>query len=264
MVLGVGRSSGGVLVDPSLPLEDVNARLGVASVGLGHTFDLATRTALLVVALPYARARASGRIEEETREVTRVGWADSRVKLSVNLMGGRALRPREFATARRGPIVGASVTLVPPIGQYHADRLINLGSNRWSYKPELGYSTQVGPWSFDAYGGVWLFTTNESFYPGTAKREQDPVVAIQGHASYTVRPRLWIAFDATWYSGGSTTIDGVDKADLQRNSRIGATISIPLGARQSLKGSYSTGATTRIGSDFDTIGFAWQMIWIRR
>jgi hypothetical protein len=115
----------------------------------------------------------------------------------------------------------------------------------------------------DGYGGVWLFSANDDFYPSSAKREQDPVVALQAHLSYTIKPGLWAAFNSTWYSGGTSKVDGVSKLDLQRNSRVGVTVSLPLGARQSLKASYSTGATTSIGGDFDTLGVAWQMIWIR-
>jgi hypothetical protein len=263
LVLGVARSSGGVFTDPSLPLEDVHATLGVATVGVGHTFDLFTRTALVVAAMPYARGKATGRIEEATREATRVGWADARLRLSVNLLGGRASTPAEFVKARRSTIVGASLTTVPPTGQYHRDRLVNLGSNRWSFKPEAGVSVPIGRWTVDGYGGVWLFTGNDQFFPGLARREQDPVLALQGHVSYTVRRQLWVAFNATWYTGGTTTVDGIEKADLQRSTRIGATISLPLTARQSLKAAFNTGATTRIGGDFDTISVAWQMVWFR-
>ena len=263
LVIGVGRSTGGVLVDPSLPLEDVHARLGVGSVGVGHTFDLASRTALVVAALPYARARATGRVDERFGEVERAGWADARVRLSVNLFGDRALRPREFAAARRGPIVGASLSVAAPTGRYRSEWLVNIGSNRWSYKPEIGLSIPVGRWTFEGYSGVWIFTNNSAFYPGASLREQAPVTALQGHVSYTVRPRLWIAFDGTLYSGGATTVNGIGKADLQRNSRLGTAISIPLGRRQSIRGTFSTGATTRIGGDFDTVGVSWQMTWIR-
>ena len=263
LVLGLGRSSGSVLIDPSLPFEDVEARLGVATVGAGHTFNLVSRTALLVGVVPYARARASGRVEEASSSVERSGWADARLKLSVNLLGGRALRPREFAAAPRGPILGASLSVGAPTGTYRSEHLVNLGSNRWSYKPEVGVSVPVGRWTLDAYGGVWFFTTNDSFFPGTFIREQAPVAAIQGHVSYTVRPRLWLAFDATFYSGGTSRINGVDKADLQRNSRLGAAISVPAGRRQSIKAAYSAGATTRIGGDFRTLAVSWQMTWLR-
>ncbi|HEX5110493.1 MAG TPA: transporter [Vicinamibacterales bacterium] len=264
LVFGAGRSNGGVLTDPSVPFEDVEATIGIATAGVGHTFDLFSRTALVVAALPYGRGHATGRIEEATREATRVGWADARTKLSVNFFGGRALRAREFAQAPpRGTIVGVSLTVVAPTGQYHADRLVNLGSNRWSYKPEAGISVARGQWTFDGYGGIWLFGDNDEFFPGASLREQDPVVALQGHVSYTIRRQFWVAFDGTWYSGGTSSVDGVDKADLQRNSRVGVTASYPLGARQSIKGAFSSGATTRVGGDFNTLSIAWQMVWIR-
>jgi hypothetical protein len=92
-------------------------------------------------------------------------------------------------------------------------------------------------------------------------RTQEPVVALQAHVSYTFRRQLWTAFDATWYSGGTSTVNGIQKADLQRNSRIGGTVSLPVGRRQSIKFSGSTGATTRIGADFHTFGAAWQLTW---
>jgi hypothetical protein len=263
LVLAVGRSHGSVFLDPALPIEDVQATLGAATVGLGHTFDIFTRTALIVGTMPYARGTVSGRIQETAREVTRTGWGDARVKLSVNLLGGRALRPREFVRIRRSPIVGLSMTMVMPAGQYHGDRLVNPGSNRWAWKPEAGLSIPVKRWTIETYGGVWLFAANNDFYPGGIRREQDPIVALQQHVSYTLRPRLWVAFDATWYSGGTTTIDGVDRGDLQRNSRVGITVSCPVAANQSIKAAYSTGATTRVGGDFNMLALAWQFVWSR-
>lgn len=260
---GIGRSSGGVVTDPSLPIDDVHATLGLLTAGIGHTFDLFGRTALFVAVLPFARAHATGSVGDATREASRTGTADARLKLSANLIGGAARRPREFAAAKRTTIVGVSLTAFVPTGQDLPSKLVNLGSNRWAFKPEVGVSVPVRRWTLDGYAGVTFFTANDEFYPGTSRLEQDPVTALQAHASYTLRPRLWAAFDATWYSGGTTSVNGVSKANLQRNSRVGATLSLPLAARQSLKFAYSTGATTRIGGDFDTFVVAWQMIFIR-
>jgi hypothetical protein len=162
----------------------------------------------------------------------------------------------------RSTIVGVSLTALLPTGQYDSSHLINLGTHRWAFKPEAGISVPIRRWTLDGYVGVWLFTANDEFFPGNIRRTQDPITAIQGHVSYTIRPRLWLAFDSTWYSGGTTSLDGVPKSDLQRNSRAGAAISLPLGTRQSLKIAYSTGATTRIGGDFNTVSVAWQMTWI--
>jgi hypothetical protein len=262
IVAAFARSTGGVVTDPSLPVEDVSAAVNSPVIGAGMTFALSGKTALATAVVPYAWASATGRVQEESRKATRSGLADPRFKLSVNLVGGDALSPREFAaTPRSRNLLGVSLTVAPPIGQYFPDKLINLGANRWSFKPEIGYSRARNRWTLEGYLGTWLFTGNDSFYPGESKRTQDPILSLQAHASYTIKPRLWLAADGTWYVGGTTTVDGVDKADLQRNSRLGTTLSLPLVDGQSLKLSYSTGATTRVGGDFDTFGVAWQYSW---
>jgi hypothetical protein len=264
LVVSAARSTGGVLVDPSLPITDVEATVDLAIVGAGRTINLFGRTALLVGVLPVAWLNASGNVGEDTRQVSRSGLADPRIKLSVNLVGGRALTAAEFARTKTRTILGVSLTVAPPLGQYERTHLVNLGANRWSFKPEVGLSHAVGPWTVEGYTGIVLFTTNDEFYTGAAVRTQEPIVTLQAHASYTVRPRLWAAFDSTWYAGGRTSVDGVAKADFQRNSRLGATVSLPLWPRQSLKIAASTGATTRIGSDFRTIAVAWQLTWLDR
>ena len=261
LVVGGGRSSGDVLFDPSIPLTDVHATLHSATIGAGTTFALFGRTALAVAAFPYVWASATGRVGETLGSATRSGLGDPRIKLSINLVGGRALTLSEFAKAQRPTIVGVSLTVVPPLGQYDPRKLVNLGSNRWSFKPEAGYSRLAGKWTLDGYAGVWLFTPNNAYYAGSSVRTQDPVFALQGHISYTMKPRLWAAFDATWYSGGKTSVDGTDQANLQRNSRVGATLSVPLLRQQSLKFAYNRGATTRVGADFTTFSVGWQLSW---
>ena len=116
------------------------------------------------------------------------------------------------------------------------------------------------PWTFEGYFGVWLFTANDAFYPGSSERTQDPITATQAHVSYETERHFWAAFDATWYRGGSSALNGVPKNDLASNTRVGLTVSLPIGRRHSAKLSYSTGATTRLGTDFDTIGVSWQAV----
>ena len=264
IVLSATRSSGGVFTDPSAPITDVEATVGVLGLTAGHTFPVGNRQALLLALLPVAWGEASGQVGEDRREVSRRGLADARIRFSMILTGSRAMKPAEFARAPRRPIVGASVTVAPPTGQYDPERLVNLGANRWAFKPEVGFSYPAGRWWLDAYGGAWLFTKNDEYYPGLSLREQDAILALQGHVSRLVGRRAWLAANATWYRGGTTHINGVGKADLQQNTRLGATLSVPLGRRHSAKLAYSTGATTRIGADFRTITVAWQMVFTER
>jgi hypothetical protein len=172
------------------------------------------------------------------------------------------MTPQEFAArAPSTTTLGVSFVLVPPVGEYDETKLVNLGSNRWAAKTELGLSQPIGKWNLDVYGGLWYFTDNDEFFGGV-KREQEPVVSLQAHVAYTFRPGLWLAFDATGYRGGETTVDGVYKDDLQENTRAGLTLAVPIGRAQSLKIAWSTGATTRLGSDFDTAAVAWNVRWM--
>ena len=261
VAVSASHSRGDVLLDTSLPLEDIRASVNVLGLGYGRTFAMFDRTALLVVAVPVAWFDATGRVGEELGRASRTGLGDGRIRLSVNLLGGRALPPAEFARATRPTIVGVSFTAAPPIGQYDRSKLVNIGANRWSFKPEIGVSHRIRRWTIEGYAGAWLFTRNETFYPGDALRTQAPIVGVQVHASYTFKPGWWVAGNGTWYSGGTTTVNGIDRGDLQRNSRLGATMSLPLPRRQSIKIAASAGATTRRGTAFKTIAAAWQLSW---
>jgi hypothetical protein len=266
--LGYLRSTGGVAVDPSLPLDNVDAEVNAASLAYARTFGLFGRSASIGFVLPYSQADVSGDVSgvlspdglERQRSVTRTGWADPRLRLAVNLFGGPALDREEFAAREPSTAVGASLVVVAPLGKYDADRLINLGSNRWAFKPEIGIYQPLGPWSLELSGGVWFYTDNDDFIRGF-RREQEPIATLQAHVGYTFRPGLWLAADATYYTGGQTTVDGVRKADRQENTRFGLTLSLPVAQGHSLKLNWSEGVTERIGTSFTTFGVTWQYTW---
>lgn len=261
VVLGLGHSSGDVLLDPSLPLTDVSARLTAGLAGIGRTYGLLGRSASVAFVAPYVAGDVSGSIGEDRRDAQRRGFGDPRLRLAMNITGGEALTPAQFATRQPRASLGASIVIVPPLGQYDSTRLVNLGSNRWSFKPELGFSQPLGRWHLDLYAGVWLFTHNDAFFGG-AQRQQDAIQTLQAHVSYTVRPQLWFAADATHYRGGQSSIDGNSRMDALANTRVGITVSLPISARQSLKLSWSDGVATRIGGDFTSYAIAWQYTWI--
>jgi Putative MetA-pathway of phenol degradation len=261
VIAGYSRSSGGVLFDPSVPVTNVDAEFSAAVVGYGHTFEILGRSATATLVTPYAWGNATGNVGEIQRSIERSGVADSSFQVSVNLLGAPALSPAEFARRTPETTVGASLLVTMPTGQYDASRLINIGTNRWAFRPQIGISQPWGAWTVECFGGVWLFSDNNNYLNGS-RQEQAPIMSLQLHGSYTFKPRLWLAVDATGYRGGQTTVNGVDKANLQANSRIGMTLSLPLGRSQSIKLAYSDGATTRVGASFRTISLAWQFSWL--
>jgi len=260
-LLSGARSTGEVLTDPSVPVQDVEAKLNMGISGYGRTFGILGHQASILLVVPYVWGDISGEVFEEARSVTRSGIGDTKLRLAVNLIGGDALTPKEFMTRTPKTTLGASLSISAPTGQYDPDKLINIGTNRWAFKPEIGLTIPHGPWMFDVFAGVWLFSANPDFFGGV-HREQDPMPTLQGHVSYTFRPRLWLAFDSTYYFDGETSANGVPAGDRKENSRVGLTLSLPAGKKQSIKFSYSRGATARLGSNFTTFGVAWQYTWL--
>jgi hypothetical protein len=254
------NSRGNVVTDAALPLDDVEADINMSTPFYGRTFSLAGRSASLGLATPYAWGNVSGEVFEEFREVRRSGFGDPQLRLAVNLLGGPAMTPLEFRSRARRTTLGFSLVASVPVGEYDPSKLINLGTNRWAYKPELGLSLPAGKWDLELYGGVWLFGANDAFYGGQ-NREQDPLGTAQAHVVYTFRPALWLAGDFTYYWGGQSTLDGVRKDDRQGNTRGGLTMAIPIVGRQSLKLTWARGVSTRIGSSFQTFGLAYQWVW---
>ena len=178
----------------------------------------------------------------------------------MNLYGAPAMPSKTFASYRQGTILGVSITVAPPLGQYDSTKLINLGTHRWSVKPELGVSRTFGRWVVEGMAGVWLFTDNTDFFGGRT-RTQDRIVATQVHLTYKFKPNMWLAADANYFTGGRTTIDGKQNLDLQRNSRIGATFSTALTRHQAIRMSVSQGAYTTIGADFISVALGYNYAW---
>jgi hypothetical protein len=259
VVAGYAHSSGKVAFDAGAPISDAQAEINLATVGLSHVFDLAGHQASVTAALPYVRGEASGEVGEARRAITRSGLGDVRLRVSTLLIGGPALSRQAFAVRKPSPILGVSLLAVAPTGEYMPDKLVNIGANRWAFKPEVGVSFPMGRWQADAYAAVWLYADNDDFLGGK-RRERDPMGAFQVHLSYTFRPGLWVAVNSTYYQGGATAVDGLRDANRQENARVGLTLSVPVSASQSILFTGSEGALTRFGGDFTTFGVSWRAL----
>jgi len=261
LIAGFNYTYGSVVLDPTLPIKDLEAKVESPMLGIARTFSLFGLTSQAYVVLPYSWAQASGKVLGEDSSITRNGFGDTRFRLSVLFLGAPAATVEEFAKSSPQTVLGASLTVTAPTGQFFSDKLINLGTNRWSFKPEIGLSYVVSKqWYIDLYAGVWFFTTNNSFYPGTSVRSQDPLLTFQTHVSYNINPLMWAGIDFTYYTGGQSSVNDVYQNDRQNNSRIGATFNLPVSSKSAIKFAYSTGAVIRVGGNFSTISVAWQTV----
>jgi hypothetical protein len=255
-------SSGAVFTDPTLPITDFRVRNYAQVLSYYHSLNFFGRSANAVGSMPYVLGNFRGVVAGAENHVYRSGLADVRVRFSVNLRGGPALGLRQFAEWRERTTLGASLTVVVPIGQYDPARVINPGLHRWAVKPEVGFSRRIGKWSVDLYGGLWFFAANSRFFPGENVRTQAPIGAGEVHLVRYLNRRFWVSADANYWTGGRTKINGSGNRDYQRNSRIGGTAAIPLNRRQSIKFSYSQGAHIQIGGDYKNLSAGWQYSWI--
>lgn len=257
---GYAYTQGSLATDPALPLRDANLRTHTAVTAYARSLGVLGMSAKVDAILPYSWLSGDATFAGQPREREVSGFNDPRFRFTLNFYGAPALTMEEFASYEQDIIVGASLQVSVPLGQYDSSKLINLGTNRWFIKPELGISKAWGPLTLEIAPSVTFYTKNDDFLNGMT-REQDPLYSLQGHLVYSFGRGIWGALDSTYYVGGSTEVNGVENDDRQENWRLGATLSVPIGRRHSIKLYGSTGVSTRTGSDFDAIGLVWQYRW---
>jgi Putative MetA-pathway of phenol degradation len=252
-------SDGALAFDPSLPIEDASATIGGAGFGVNRTLNIAGRFANIGVGIPFVVGHVEGLVLDQFQQADRTGFGDMAIRTAVNLYGAPAMTRQQFAKYRATTIVGVSFVVGAPVGEYTSTRYVNLGTNRWSFKPELGFMRTRGRWTFEGDLGAVFFTDNTN-YVNESTREQAPIAAFQGHLIYTWRPGFWLAGDGNYWKGGRITTNGTSAALEQKNSRIGATLAVPI-RRHQWRFSYSFGAYTTIGGDYHSLGVSYSYAW---
>jgi hypothetical protein len=254
-----------------LPIENAHGTYHVPVLSYYHAFRFFGRSANFVTSLPYGVGNFSGSVQGESSSVYRSGLLDFSARLSVNLLGGPAMETQQYVKWKQKRLLGASLKVVAPTGQYDPTKLVNWGINRWAFKPELGYSERWGNWVLDAYGGAWFYTENaQSFHvPFPVPQTLAPIASFEGHLSYDFSASLgrklrgWVSLDGNFWWGGIASVFGIpNPSTRQTSSRIGATVSIPYTRHQSVKVAYSGGTYSRFGGDYRNFQLAWQYTWI--
>lgn len=265
--LGIGYvfTDGEIFTDPVLRIEDAEVELNSLGARYVYNFGLAGRSARFDVNLPYQKGSWQGNLDGVFSTTKREGLSDPRLRLSVLLHGAPALSGKAFSEFRDAhpinTVVGTAVSLNLPLGEYDQDRLINLGGNRLIVRPELGVLHTRNKWSYELTSSLSLFQDNDSFWPGNSKREQDPLLLVQGHVVYNFRPGLWTSVSGGYGFGGETTVDGIAKKDKHDNFFWAISLGVPLSPSQGVKLAYSGARTNNlIGIDSDNLSLAWSVL----
>lgn len=259
LAVAYATSSGGALFDPSVPLENAEIDVDAPALAYVRTLGLWGKSAKVDATLAHACLSGTATLAGEVVSRDVCGLADPRVRLSVNFLGAPALTRQQFAAYKQDLLVGASLQVTAPTGQYDDDRVVNVGTNRWSLRPEIGFSKTLRRLIVEMAASAAFYGDNGDFVKGN--KEQDPIYSLQLHVVHVFPKGAWLAGDATHYRGGRSTVAGVTGDDLQSNARFGATFGMPLTPSQSLRLAASTGVSTRTGTDFDTFVVAWQYRW---
>ena len=263
--VGAAHTQGDIFLDPVLRIEDLEFRFSLGLVSLVHAFELFGQSARVDMSLPVGSGHWEGLVDGEPRTLDLRGMMDPSLRLSVNLYGAPALKRKEFAQYRANhpvnTVVGAAIKVTAPLGQYNPERLLNLGANRWTLRPQLGVLHQRGKMSYELTGSAILFSANNDFFGGT-RLSRDTLYYLQGHIVRTFRPGMWLGFSVGYAIDGSSTIDVVPKNDGHRDFWAGITLGIPISPVQGIKIALSRAKTnTNTGSTSNSIVVGWSLMW---
>ena len=257
LIVGYAHTEGSLPTNPSLPLTDSKLHTDSAVLAYARVFEAWGQSAKFDAIVPYTWLAGTAQFAGQPVERVVDGFSDPAFRVSVNLYGAPAMTLKEFANYRQDLIVGASLRVSPPWGQYDPTRLVNIGTNRWSFKPQAGVSKAVGQWTVELVTSATFYTDNHDFFGGNTK-SQAALYAAAGHVVYAFPAGIWGSLDATYFAGGRTTVNGVLNNDLQQNSRVGATLAVPADRYNSIKLYVSSGVSARTGNNYDLVGIAWQ------
>jgi hypothetical protein len=261
MALSYTFSSGNVITPGSSPVQNLDVTNSVFNLGYVQTFTFFNKLARVSASLPFGFLNGTAKFQGLDTAGSRTGFYDGRVKFGVNLLGSPALAPLDFQKFQEHTVFGASVVISVPVGQYYPSKLINLGSNRWGFKPELGLSHREGRLFYEIYSGVWMYTKNTNYFKSYLQQE-NTLFSFQAHVDYTFKHGKYLALNGGYADGGETSLNGMEQHDEEQNWRLGVTFSSPIiNSHQSIKAMVNTGIATKAGQNYTALTVVYQYSW---
>lgn len=262
-MLGYGFSQGNVLYDPALPLEDVYAQTHALVGAYVRSFNFLGMGAKANIIAPFAAGDWDGIYNGVDTSTARSGMADLRFGLSLNFIGSPALDKTEYSDYNQKSIVGFSMQVIAPTGQYFDDKLINLGSNRWAFRPQIGVSHKIKSWYIEYAINAWLYTRNYSFWDGN-KLSQNPIGTFKLTFTRSFKKGIWVALGGGYALGGRAEVNDVEREAKISTIRAGVIVAVPVHPQHNLKFTAIIARRFEQGADFDSFGIAYQYMWNRK
>jgi hypothetical protein len=250
-------------MDPSLPIEDLKAKLNIFYGAYVRSINFFGLSSKVDIVLPYGTGDWAYKFEGENLYDYANGFGDMRVRFSFNFVGSPALKATAYQKFQQKSIVGYSLQVVIPTGDYNSDQLPNLGSNRWAFKNQFGISQKLNNWLLEGYVTLWLFTANNDFLSGN-KLSQDPLLTVKAHLIRSLPKGFWISVGAGYGYGGRTYINSTPRNAVISSMRVGFVVAMPINPHHSLKLAGVSGFRFEQGPDFDGLSIAYQYRWNRK
>ena len=262
-VVGFGYvyQSGDIYFDPLLQAEDVTLDMHALAGVYVQPIKLGNKLGRIDVQVPYVSAKWSGLLSGEPTVKKRTGLADPRIRFSMNLIGPQAMGAKEMIEYyKENPVntmVGVSLAVTFPVGQYDEDRLLNIGQNRFVFRPQIGMVHNWGLWSYELTGSVFIFTNNTKFFNNQLK-EQKPVVALQSHLIKRFKNKMWASVSVAYGIGGESVVEDQGLNDEHQDLLYSLSLGTPLSKTQAVKLVYMRWETQRsIGKATHSLGVSW-------
>jgi hypothetical protein len=254
-----------ISVNPALLLEDVDMKLDTVAAKYIHAFKLWDKSARVDITQAYLKGRWTGLIDGVPSAIKRSGWSDTFARFAINLYGAPPLRGQEFgayrAKTRDETIVGAALVVRLPTGDYMDDKLINLGQNRFAFRPQIGVVHTRGKWTTEVTAEVAFYTDNDDFFNGK-KLEQEPLLFTHAHLIRDLGPGERVSLSLGYDYGGENTVDGEDKDNRSQNTGWALGYSYPITRQSGIKISYARSRTEEsTGLDTESLVLAMVFSW---
>ncbi len=173
------------------------------------------------------------------------GYADPSVQLDFNLFGATPLKgTADLLNYEPSWTVDAAVMLGVPIGEYDADKLVNMGLNRWYGRLALPIKYHFGVFSpgymssFEITPSVWIFDENDDFLGQDL--ENDPLWQLEAHLTQDFTPTFFGSLDLLYRSGFQSEIDGTEVGDDVDIGDFGFTLNFQSTGNLMIRTSYSS------------------------
>ena len=260
VIVGYNYAQGNLLMDPALPIEDLNSNIHSGLVGYVRSIRFFDLSAKIDVAIPYVMGDWEGSIDDNSGFRTQNGFGDLRLRFSFNFLGSKAMNISEFKNYNPENVSGISIQIIAPTGSYDPEELINIGSNRWVIKPQWGFARNLDKWIIEAYVGIWIFTKNTNFLKGN-ELSQKPLYTFKVHVIRELPKNMWLALNLGYGIGANTELNGITRDTEISSARLGIIYALPIAKKHTLKFVYNSGIRFKKGPDFDAISLGYQYRW---